>query len=240
MGTTLKLNDFQFNSIQGTIFTSATRFVPAKVLTKFFPMVSDQFDASPTVLPLPEEAPPEIPRMILQSSTKQWQAEIAATRVNFRWAQMTPSDTITIEAFRESLLRFIHLLLEMEHARVSRMGLILGRYLIVDNPASVLARYFCRENWLQSALQDPENFELHAHRKTTVGSTFDVNSWIRFKSAQVTLPNIPPRPIVLVEQDVNTLAEEAALREYGIEAISTFFVEAGTEVERRFRNFLEV
>jgi hypothetical protein len=240
MPTVLRINDFIFSSLQGTLFAHFSWAVNAKKLSAILSLFSDTFDSAPLVLPVPEDAPLEIPRVILRSNDKQWTLEIAANRVNYRWTQMAEAQHQGVKDFADILTHFVQVLLGIEPTRVGRIACIAARYLLAERPASLLSRHFCKENWLERALPDSEAFELHSLRKTRIGQKFDVNSWIRFKSGQLAIPSTPVRPIVLVEQDINTLAETEGIAEYKYEEVVSFYSLVEVELENRFRSFLEI
>ncbi len=239
MIATLRIHEFRFNSIQGSVFITAGRLTPAKLLGKLAERISDRFDGSPTVLPMSEELPPHIPQIIFQSSDKQWQVEIAPGRVNYRWVQMHDEHTSSLGAFSKDFVSFMELFLSFDRTVVGRMAVVLGRYLVTEQPAVVLSRHFCKENWLRKGLTELEDFEMHSRRLAKFTTGYQVNSWIRFKSALLTIPKTNKRPIILTEQDVNTLAEESETRNYTISDILKFWELAEVEVDTRFRNLLE-
>jgi hypothetical protein len=239
MSTLIRLNDLAVNNAQGTIFAPTQRFIPVRFLPQLLEKFASQFDETPVVLPIPDDAPPEIPRVILMSKDKQWQCEVASIRVNYRWVQMSESQQMKLADFCASLGRFFQTFLAIEQARVGRMAFLTGRYYPMERPGGLLARQFCRDALLQNALNDPENFEMHCHTRIRVATRFDANSWIRFKTGQVNLPGSPSKSIILVEQDVNTLAEGMELHDYAFADIDEFFGEALNEIERRLRVFVE-
>jgi hypothetical protein len=95
-----------------------------------------------------------------------------------------------------------------------------------------LARHFCRDRWLTAPLNRPESFELHAHKRYTPPTLphFVINSWIRAKTGH--LGQEPERiPIVLVEQDLNTIPEEASSRDFSASDITDFLRTVPPELE---------
>ena len=88
------------------------------------------------------------------------------------------------------------------------------------DPSAVknLIEHFCKERWLQRPLNRQANFELHAHKRFTMDNYFVVNSWVRNKTGSV-----ESEPIALVEQDINTLPEEAETRSFSTDETVRFF-----------------
>ena len=94
----------------------------------------------------------------------------------------------------------------------------------------LLAKHFCKDRWYKAPLNRPENFELHAHKRFTLASDFAVNSWARSKTGKLSGDG-EEKTVVLFEQDLNTLAEEAPKRDFGEVEIKKFFGAAATELD---------
>lgn len=217
------------------------RLASRSILGKFTEILPDKFDGPPTVLPLPDDAPAEIPRLFFRSEDNQWQLEMASSRLNYRWTQQTENQQVLLDGFCHEFVDFVNRVLPLlEHPRVGRIALVWVRYLLETDPATVLCRaFFPEETLLKDALANQRSFELHSLRRTTIAEKFEVNSWVRFKSGQLTLPKTPVRPIILVEHDVNTLPEKADSASHSTEEIAVFYASAQKESDTRFRSFLE-
>lgn len=97
-----------------------------------------------------------------------------------------------------------------------------------------LAEHFCKEEWHKKPLNRPEGFELHAHKKYKLES-FNVNSWVRSKTGHLQEEGADVS-IALVEQDINTLAEESADRSFTSDEFKQFF----SIVLKEFDNILQM
>lgn len=224
----LTAGDFVVGTCQATMFTPDAEVSTARVMARLLPQWLDRFDAEPAVLPLPEGIPREIPRITLNSRSKRWRCEIASGRISLVWQRSSPAegDIGPAQVFRETtplLLEYFDFLGE----RVGRLAAVLSRFAPCDTPGRQLAVHFCQERWLQAPLNRPENFELHAHKVFQMAGRYKVNSWVRNKTGNVTEGKQSARAVVLVEQDVNTLAEEAATRAVTRGEISDFFEVVG-------------
>jgi hypothetical protein len=117
--------------------------------------------------------------------------------------------------------------------------LVVQRFLPEEDPGRALARHFCREELLsqdpKGPLNRPENFELHAH-KTYEMAGFRINSWVRCKTGTLAIGDSGQR-ILFVEQDLNTLADAIAQKEYDLPAVAHFFETAATEVDAILRRY---
>ena len=72
-----------------------------------------------------------------------------------------------------------------------------------------------------------EAFEIHNHKVYTPeqGISYPINSWVRCKSGSMTPEN---RPVIVVEQDLNTLAEDLRTR-FTADEMRAFFETASRE-----------
>ena len=93
-----------------------------------------------------------------------------------------------------------------------------------------LARHFCKDRWDKAPLNRPENFELHAHKKFALGTDFEVNSWARSKTGKLAGDG-DDKLIILFEQDINTLAEGTAERDFSKAEIKKFFGAVASELD---------
>lgn len=214
----MKAKDFNTFSFQFSIFTPTLLFSANKILANLASKFSNIFDGTPVALPLPQEAPKEIPRLILSSSEGKLKLEIAASRVNlFRFRK--EDDTVILENdFLKTCIDVFNEYINFTSAKVGRLAIVAVRFLEDTNPGLTLAKHFCQERWLIEPFNRPENFELHSHKKYEL-DTFRVNSWVRCKSGFLKQRNVP---IILVEQDINTLSEEIETKEFNIEQIKDF------------------
>lgn len=210
--------EFNILSLQLSIFTPGLQFSANKVLGNLMSKFADTFDGDTTVLPLPTDAPSEIPRLILLSSDKKTKLEIAVNRANlFRYRK--EGDTVMDEKkFLEICLDVFKEYINCTSAKVGRLAFVIVKFLENSNPGLTLARHFCKDELMVEPFNRPERFEIHSHKKYEF-SDFKVNSWIRCKSGILRKDNVP---VILVEQDTNTLSEEIEQNEFDLDQIRNF------------------
>lgn len=219
----LSFEDFQeTGSIQATLFTPGLNFVTAKILTSLLDSGSGLLDGDPTILPLPEDAPGDIPRIILKNKDNSLRLEAMPIRINFYRVKAKEDDRIIVDEFIGLAANFLKEILDKTGAKCGRMATIINRFCLKNGPGLEIAEHFCKEPFIKAPFDQPSAFELHAHKKYTFRS-FDINSWVRVKSGKAMPEQGVSRPIVLVEQDINTLAELMDSRLYNKREISTFF-----------------
>lgn len=220
----LSHTDFEIVSCQATIFTPDEEFSSAKIMRDFYPRWAELFDADPTVFPpFPGGVPGEVPRIILQSQGGMWRCEIASARVNLFWRRTTQETSpVALGAFFAQASAVLHSYQHCLGPRIGRLAAVLTRFAQHDSPALLLAHHFCRDRWREAPLNRPESFELHAHKRFLLGGTFQVNSWARSKTGHLMLGD-KHVSVVVFEQDINTLAEEAPTKSFSVDEIGHFW-----------------
>ena len=136
-----------------------------------------------------------------------------------------------ITHFFDGVPRLFEQYIDAFQVRVGRLAGILNRFAKNDSPGLYLARHFCKERWDTAPFNRPESFELHAHKRFALGNQIQVNSWVRSKSGKLASSEKQDQSIVLVEQDINTLAEEAPSRAFSLDEIRAFFRLAASEFD---------
>jgi len=224
MAEELTVGMFRLASCQATLFTPDEEISTTRLLNGVARRWLDRFDADPVVIPATEDIPREDPRMILNSTSGNWRCEIASTRINLFWRRTnTTTAEPTLSEFYAEATRMLNEYKEFLNARVGRMAAVLNRFVEHATPALFLARHFCQDRWSAAPLNRPENFELHAHKRYRLAGEFEVNSWVRSKTG--TVSGEPPHPIVSVEQELNTPAEDSDSRRFSAGEIARFFGE---------------
>ena len=217
----VKPADFEISSIQSTIFTPGLSFVSSKVLGFALETWGEKFDATPVSMPLPPDAPHEIPRIILQSSDQRYKIELAPGRANLFWLRQTETDTINTGDFLDLSTDLLCGYAASVNGKVGRIAAVLNRFFKEQNPGVFLVKHFCKDSWQVAPFDRPESFEIHARKQYVLAGRFSVNSWVRCKTGFIKMPNV--EKIILVEQDINTLGEEMESKEFSIDQIKEFF-----------------
>lgn len=220
----LVFNDFSETShVQNTLFTPGFSFITHKILVELLQIRPGMFDGDPVALPLPSDAPPELPRIILQDKTGSLKLEVSPLRINFHRIKINKDDNININDFILLAAGILKDYLEKTGAKCGRIATVLKRFSLKDDPSREIANHFCKEKFLEMPFNRPASFELHARKRYKFSESFEVNSWVRVKSGNVQYPSTPSLPIVLVEQDINTISEVMEVKQYTQDEISSFF-----------------
>lgn len=218
-----KSSQFKIASINFSLFTPGLTFSPNKILAEMLPEFKKIFDGDIMTLPVPLDAPLDIPRLIMSSQDNKFKLEISPSRINiFRYTR-SPEDEVYILGLVEQAENITKAYLAITNAKVGRMAVVVVRYFEEARPGIELSSHFCRDKWLdKQPLNRPENFEIHAHKRYVL-SEHQVNSWVRCKTGKLSMPNQDQKKVILVEQDINTLAEDMDKKEYSMNDIVGFW-----------------
>lgn len=223
--------DFELASCQATLFTPDEEVSSARLTKTLVPRWIERFDADPVVLPSQEAMPREIPRVILHSRSGTWRCEIASARINLFWRGSAVEVSVpTLTGFYKRAIELLNEYSNFLDCRIGRLAAVINRFAKHDSPGLFLANHFCKRNWLRKALNRPENYELHAHKRFLLAETFEVNSWVRSKTGTFSSTSGHEK-IVLVEQDLNTLAEQVPEASFTQEEIEDFFESVVSEFD---------
>lgn len=223
---TIKRGDFRVFSCQLSLFYNILTTQVSRILREVLDNFGDAFDGDPLSMPIPQDAPPDIPRVVLTNKTPRTKLEICLSRINFYQFKIDDSDNIDIGEFYKTYSDLCFKLAELLNAPPNRLGAFLVRRAEPDNPGILLARHFCQDKWKEKPLNRPEFFELHAHKKFNIynndneSSSLIVNSWVRNK-ADVRKTGDMQIPVIVVEQDLNTLDEQR--QNFGKEAVEKYY-----------------
>lgn len=232
----LTADKFELVSVQLSVFTPNSDFpfhaLQRDLLGKWS---GEKFKDPPFIMPGEANAagmPADAPRFVLQGEKGKWKAQLAPARADFFWYKTKSNDPATSHV---ALLGELQTLVEqyraVNSAPVGRLATVLGRFAPVEKPGDFLAEHFCRPELRQAPLNRPAGLELHAHKVFELAPGWQVNSWVRNRTGHLTVGG-KSMPIVHVEQDLNTLAEESNTKSYSMEQTSDFVRLASTEFDR--------
>lgn len=189
---------------------------------------TERLDGDPLLLPRNDNTPREIPIMVLSNRVGSERLTVSQVRADLR-AELPASEEQPLGSWLDSAGEWLCELCREGGLRIGRLAAIAYRVTEVAEPAQALARHFCRPELVANApLNRTETFELHAHKQYETAFGVRVNSWVRNKSG---LLGPTQTPAVLVEQDVNTLAEELDARVMTDPEVRAFFSNITAELD---------
>lgn len=203
-------SSFVTNGLRCVFFTQDTAFNPSLALLSLLELKRPRLDGQVVSLPIPGDAPPEVPRVQVSNKEQSYQVEAGPARFSFAWQR--PVDAQEQPDVVEAALQAFTAYQRAIASRTGRLGLVSTRYAPTEDPAMELVSHFCHSKWLGRSeeyvgpLSRTENFELHAHKLFRLGEQ-RVNSWMRCKTGRLQHSGAV-KPVVVVEQDLNTPAED--------------------------------
>jgi hypothetical protein len=233
----LRAKDLKTLSYLVSIFTPQLNFSVNSILTEMMTKFGKVLDGQLMTVPLPPEAPAEIPRLTLSSNDQGVRLEISPVRTNLMRFGRKNDAEIDSQEFLSLASQIFGTYLGVSAAVVGRLASVIVKYEILQRPGIEVARHFCRDERLNTVLNRPENFEIHAHKVYEPKGLFKINSWVRTRAGILGPQN---QPAAVVEQDLNTLHEELEQRRFGAGDIKNFLEVANREhqdiLEKYFPN----
>lgn len=230
----LRATDLNIAIAQLVIYTpDVSAFSAPKALAVILGKYSHQYDGSVQALPLPEEIPPEVPRVILQSKDATYRLDVSPLRVTSYYSMRDDKTQAEPEDILSNSIEVLKHYVEGMEAQVDRLALVLTRVCKAENPAKLIVERFCKPELQSTIFNKSENFEIHNHQRIEIQG-FSVNSWMRCKTGALIINNVP-FPGVIVEQDLNTLVEELKQRRFKPEEIKKYFQVASAETEANLK-----
>ena len=169
--------------------------------------LSGLFDGDPVILPLPEDAPSEFPRIQLRSKDERYSLSIAKGRLDFifRYLKDEEKTLFPVPDLFEKFLVIFRYFKENIHTQFTRCAIVTNWLIeLRESPGAeyLLLKYIRSE----VPISKPYELELHYLIKDLIAG-FEVNRWTRIKSARkISEPKL--NKFVVFHIDINTLAEK--------------------------------
>jgi len=221
--------------LMAAIFTPGFSYSSGISLLNLFQEISgNKFDGEIFSAPIPHNAPHEIPRFVLKSQDGFWKLEVSLERTNLIYIHPELSPIIDPHAFdfKNYAKKFFREYKKKTKIRIQRLAFVVERAskILEETPAQFIADTFCKDEYLKEPFNRTSSFELHS-LKQYKHKKFNLNSWVRLKSAN--LVDESKTPILLVISDINTLSiQEASENNFDLKDIDRFFKFIPDELER--------
>jgi len=178
------------------------------------------FTGEPAILPIPDDAPPEIPRIILTAKDKRWRCNVSPTRLEFTYDEPDQARE-ELDSIKGQYVATLHSLAKCAKtelkAGVHRLALVVTSVALPEEPVELIGRTFIRDGVLFS----PRQLEVHMLNRTTIGN-LDVNKWCRVFSRDARYGE-GRKTALFVVYDLNTVSDPQKPTEFGVEAIMAFY-----------------
>ncbi|WP_353930780.1 hypothetical protein WJM97_21330 [Okeanomitos corallinicola TIOX110] len=227
----LKATDFHLAIVQLVIFTpEVSTFSTPKALATILGEFSHIYDGDVQTTPSSDQIqiPPDFPKVILQSKDQSLRLEIAPLRITSQWAKLEQQETELQNIISQSLEVLEHYIHNLE-VKVGRLGLVLIRIHQSENPSQLIIERLCKPELQNTIFKNTKNLDFRNHQRIILDNC-DVNSVMTCKTGLMKINDIESQGVI-VEQDLNTLAEEMEQRSFKIEDLKKYFQLAAEEAE---------
>lgn len=158
--------------------------------------LGELIDAMPQTLPLPPEAPAEIPRVMGTSSFGQYTLNVALNRVDLL-RNYNPNEDIEL-AIKEFKLTCTNLIANTaQYQKIIRIGIVGNHYVQNKNPNLLISKLYLNEK-----NKDSDEISIRINKKSKI-QNITVNNVININQGIVAAPNYNG-DAVLLQLDYNT------------------------------------
>lgn len=204
--------EFRIVRVIGAIFTPELNISNTlKIANLVSSLAGDRLDGEATMIPLPQDAPPEIPRITLRSSDRLLSVPISPARTNFEFKVPGESiiEIIDYTSYYSEIATFFSKYAEELDLKVQRFGYATDRLATEDDLQSYVLSRFCNEQQTHKGkpFHNTGRFEIHSLKKYEWGG-FQINSWVRIKCLPMQIADQETRQTLLVQNDLNTLSHD--------------------------------
>jgi len=172
-----------------------TLFVGVLNLENKLKLASDIISASekilegdPTILPIPPDAPPEIPRIITKSKDERYTCNVSLNRIDLFFkpkGRDEQSLDIVSGEYLKLLLNLTNLLKENFKIAIPRIGIVANLLLeLSESSNTYVLRKYIKES---SLISETHEAQIHALNKITLPNKIKANRWLKIitsRSAQ--------------------------------------------------------
>lgn len=234
--------DFRIIQMQAAVFTPGSQLATTRVLVTMLQHYGELFDGDPFVLPttvingVPIAVPPGMPSIVLRSKDDRYRFQVAADRADIFWLAQDQFSSVDPDSFVKLAKDVLSSYIASSGvpARVGRMALVTLRVAPDKNPAQTIAEYFCKPEIVSGPLDGVTSIELATNRVYPLRNEFVVNSIVKCRpgiSAIVDVSIPDPQFQLVVEQDINTIAEVVNDANFTVGDIEQFLTLATQESE---------
>lgn len=204
--------DFLLRSFQAAIFGAVDIRDPLEVARQVRSATSDLFDGEPLVLPLPSDAPSEIPRIVLKSKDERYSCNVSGVRLDLFYREKKPSLKWVdlCDEYLQYLSPILHTLVETLRATITRLGSVAEFEVPIEgSPSLTIRKAYLREGIL------PGEHEIQLgvlYRGSW--ETIEINRWLRLRGKE-------GESALRVAVDINTIPEKKY--DFDVDGIESFY-----------------
>lgn len=222
--------DFRTIKFQTVLFTPDLNITNSlKVANVVGNILGNHLNGETSLLPIPQNAPADIPRIILSSSDGKWKLNISLQRTDLFYNNPPESygEAVSIREYSEISSKFFGRYQKELDLRVQRLAFVTDRLTIRDDALDYVLEKFCNEDQIKKGrpFYRAKRFEIHSLKKYD-WAQFHINSWVKLKFLPIKTQKNETTPALLVSNDLNTLSpDEDPGATFEVNAVEQFFDE---------------
>ena len=191
-------------------------FTPGLVLTdkliqssEIIKETGSLFNGDPIILPIPNDAPAEFPRMILKSKDERYILEIKSSRIDFivkdekNDKPQKNYPALFIKDYQDKLQSVSLAIINIFKAKIVRLGYVLSLQFKVDNAVEIVKKSYIKKN---KFIEDTFDFNIGFLNKITINN-LDTNIWFRTNALRSPEKD-KDNKVLSVMFDTNTVPEK--------------------------------
>lgn len=220
--------DFKTMKFLAAVFTpELTISNSLKIANTVVDLIGKYVGQEPTILPIEQNAPPEIPRLLFNPPESKWSLNISLARTDlFYQPDPFTSDTgLSEEEFAEVASNFFVAFQQALDFRVQRIAFVSERLSVQNDALTYVQERFCNEDQIKGsrAFHNAERFEIHSMKKYS-WEDFNINSWVRIKVQNIIKKDGESVPSIILVNDLNTMSlNEAKDQRFSPKEIKQFY-----------------
>lgn len=175
-----------------------------KAFRRLTELCEKTLNAKPAVIPLPDDAPKEFPRLVLKTESGDKQLSLKLDRIDCVFSSKfeNPISEIEVKRFKRDVFQWVLPFISEFKISVNRLGVVIQKgFEIKDEELSAeyVAKKYCQKKYHRQPFGNTRSFELHC-LKNYIFLGFEINSWVRIQ----TLNLFPSNKLIIgVTNDLN-------------------------------------
>lgn len=197
--------NFQLQQLQTALFTPGINLTkPIDIAQGLISATGTLFDGQPIILPIPPDAPPEVPRIIVKNSNDSYTCNVSKNRIDFIFTEKGNFRSIRDEKdkFLNHLLSLADLFKSNFKISINRIGTIATLLL----PLKESSNKFISEKFLKEHLFTGTYEIQFGILKKLQLTGYEVNCWFRLNTLR-NMQDVSDDRAMSVTFDVNTQPE---------------------------------
>lgn len=189
----------QIIQLQFALFFDSIDTRPDKISAKIEDALDGIFDQMPTILPIPGDVPPEVPRVTMHSSNGLYVCNVANNRVDFIMNCINSGDSSSVDLtnFVGKILAFSNVVFGIK--KISRFGMV-GSYFYKDSNAAKTIQ----KKYLKNDLGDLEELNIRFNKRFE-SNGFTFNDVTEIQKGNASENNGPQISGIIVTRDMNNI-----------------------------------